>query len=105
MDKIINGFTERRFDRMTLSEQLTELLRDLTEEGKGQTETISRIISLISGIAEIIENQDERISQLSEVVYALAPEYEVIETMSADEEEKTELLARYMNRNENYNEC
>ncbi len=65
-------------------------------------EALSRTLAVVEQMAKHITRQEERISALTKVVYELAPEYEIIETMADSEEERRDLLARYMNHNDSY---
>lgn len=67
-----------------------------------QSEILQRAIAILTMMQKHMEAQEERISALTEVVYELAPEYEIIETMADSEEERRDLLARYMNHNDSY---
>lgn len=60
------------------------------------------ILAIVERMAQIITAQDERISALTDTVYAIAPELEIIETMAEDDAERTELIERYMNHNHDY---
>lgn len=53
-------------------------------------------------IVEIVSDQQKTIEKLMDLLYEIAPEYEIIETLADSEEERKELLSRYMNLNENY---
>ena len=66
------------------------------------SEVLQRTLALLAWMQKRMEAQEERISALTEVVYELAPEYEIIETMADSEEERRDLLARYMNHNDSY---
>lgn len=83
---------------------VADAIQQLMNDSIDTSDEIHRIIGLISDLTSIIDRQNDRISQLTDIIYDLAPEYEVIETMAADEAEKREILSRYMNRNENYDQ-
>ena len=51
----------------------------------------------IKGICDILEYQEQRISVLYEILYKLAPELEIIETMAETEEEEQTYIDKYMN--------
>lgn len=46
---------------------------------------------------ELIEHQNERIEKLSNLLYKLAPEVDIIETLAESPEEETDMIDRYMN--------
>ena len=54
----------------------------------------------LNRLRDIIENQNERIETLSHILHEIAPEYEVIETMAETDDERTEMVERYMNHND-----
>jgi hypothetical protein len=58
----------------------------------------------LNALIETVKAQQERITELERVVYDLAPEFEIIETMADSEEERRELLDSYLNLNNNYAE-
>lgn len=58
----------------------------------------------LNALIETVKAQQERIAELERVVYDLAPEFEIIETMADSEKERRELLDSYLNLNKNYAE-
>jgi hypothetical protein len=50
----------------------------------------------------IISDLMERVKALQDSLYDIAPELEIIDTMADSEEERKELISRYINRNEEY---
>jgi len=93
-----------RKDLKTETISVADAIQQLLNNSIGTSDEIHRIIGLISDLTSIIDRQNDRISQLTDIIYDLVPEYEVIETMATDEAEKREILSRYMNRNENYDQ-
>ena len=51
----------------------------------------------IKGICDILEYQEQRISTLYELLYKIAPELEIIETMTESEDEQQAYIEKYMN--------
>ena len=70
---------------------------ELTTEG-----ALKRTLAVVEQMARHMDRQDERISALTDVVYELAPEYEIIDAMAESPEERQEMLGRYMNHNFDY---
>ena len=77
-------------------------LRDMNPTEK----TINRILDsvtsqdkVIEGLIDIIHQHQERIKDLSDKLYSIAPELETIETIAEDEEQKQEMINRYMCHN------
>lgn len=93
---IIN-FEFKKFQMMSTSEQWLEI-------EKQKDRAFNEHSIAINKLAEIILTQQERIAELERVVYDLAPEFEIIETMADSEEERRELLDSYLNLNKNYAE-
>ena len=48
-------------------------------------------------ICDILEYQEQRISALYELLYKIAPELEIIETLAETEEKEQEYIEKYMN--------
>ena len=51
----------------------------------------------IETLCKIIQHQDDRISMLCEMIYKLAPDLEIIETMADSVDEEQKMIERYMN--------
>lgn len=66
------------------------------------TEKIEELKGICSSLVEIISGQQKRINWLFDIIHDLAPEYDIIETMAANEKEKQRLIRAYMNQNNNY---
>lgn len=98
----VTDFTEQRYKRMTASQAVCASLVDLASGQYSSSKLITESIKQIAVLFSIIERQEERIAELSRIVYELAPEYEVIETMSNSDEERRCLVNRYMNHCEDY---
>lgn len=48
-------------------------------------------------ICDLFEHQEERIKMLYELLYKIAPELEIIETLADTEEQEREYIEKYMN--------
>lgn len=56
----------------------------------------------IDKLIGIIEKQTQRIEQLEDAIFTIAPELETIDLMANDEGERQRLVSIYLNRNENF---
>jgi hypothetical protein len=56
----------------------------------------------IDKLIRIIEKQTQRIEQLEDAIFTIAPELETIDLMANDEDERQRLVSIYMNRDENF---
>lgn len=72
------------------------LMKPKTKEDK-ILESTERLSKNLDRALKIIEHQNERISMLSDIVYKLAPDIEIIETMAENPEEEADMIAKYMN--------
>lgn len=75
---------------------------DFSMDDDPQSEVLQRTLATLVMMQKFMEAQEERISALTDTVYELAPEYEIIETMTDSTEERMELLGKYMNHNNDY---
>lgn len=89
MDKIIDFYKERA-ERSTWAECIT---RAINENAEITAEYIGRLL-------DVINHQEERINRLYDALYAIAPDIEIIETLAETEEERQEMISRYMNHGE-----
>ena len=60
-------------------------------------ENTEQLSKNLDRVLKIIEHQNEMISMLNDIVYKLAPDIEIIETMAENPEEEADMIAKYMN--------
>ena len=94
--------TAKNLERLSFTEQITEIVNQQNKVINENTGTLDVIVDQLNRMADLLKDQSEHITALYEIIYKLAPEYEIIETMADSEEEEQKLLARYMNHNDAY---
>lgn len=73
------------------------------EEAKEEEATMTdtdekgRVLGIIEGLTHAIDAQGERIDMLSNILYEIAPEWQLIAAMSNSDEERQNMVSRYMN--------
>lgn len=92
-DAHINGLEKMLIDEnfQTMSENETKML-----------ELIKKLFEIVQMLDKRLDDEIERNKMLSETVYQMAPDIEVIETMAADDDERQELIDIYMNHRDDY---
>lgn len=68
---------------------MTDTRADLEEKG--------RILGILEGLAHAIDNQGERIDMLTQILHEIAPEWQLIAAMANSDEERQNMVSRYMN--------
>lgn len=63
---------------------------------------IFRLAEDVERLIDIIEQQEQRIGQLEDTIFTIAPELDVIEAIARNEEERQRLVSRYLNRREDF---
>jgi hypothetical protein len=56
-----------------------------------------RILGILEGLAHAIDNQGERIDMLTQILHEIAPEWQLIAAMANSDEERQNMVSRYMN--------
>ena len=93
--KVYKDFQTRRFERLDAAERINENFEFLAEQNEVTIETLSTIL-------DVLKHQEERIEMLIDIIHELAPEYEIIETAAETDEERQEMVNKYMNHNMDY---
>ena len=68
---------------------MTDTRAELDEKG--------RILGILEGLAHAIDNQGERIDMLTQILHEIAPEWQLIAAMANSDEERQNMVSRYMN--------
>ena len=63
-------------------------------------ENIKGLCEITQKLCNYVEYQEERINTLYDIIYKLAPELEIIETMAETEDEEQAYIDKYMNHGE-----
>ena len=87
---------------MSFTEQCKSAADLIGEFAGGIVSTNEATSDALSKIIEVLTQQEERIEMLTNIIYELAPEYEIIETAADTDEERREMVNRYMNHNNDY---
>jgi len=88
----VNYFEFRSLMNLRNATPTEKRLNDILEAVNSHTEFISELLKMV-------KFQREQIERLTDTVYKIAPELDVIETVAETPEEEAELIDRYMNRN------
>ena len=63
-------------------------------------ENIKGLCEITQKLCNYVEYKEERINTLYDIIYKLAPELEIIETMAETEDEEQAYIDKYMNHGE-----
>ena len=88
----MNYFEFRSLMNLRNASPTEKILNGITETANAHTKLIGKLLGMI-------EVQHEKIERLTDVVYKIAPDLDLIETLAETPEEETELIDRYMNHN------
>lgn len=88
----MNYFEFRSLMNLRNATPTEKRLNDISEAVNANTEFISELLKMV-------KFQREQIERLTDTVYKIAPELDIIETMAETPEEEAELIDRYMNHN------
>ena len=89
----MNYFEFRSLMNLRNATPTEKRLNDILEAVNSHTEFISELLKMV-------KFQREQIERLTDTVYKIAPELDVIETMAETAEEEKEYLDKYMNHGE-----
>ena len=75
----------------------TALIAGTVEMMQTNANNMSRVLDTLDFCVEEIKHLHEHINELYKIIYELAPEYELIETMAESAEERRAMCDAYMN--------
>lgn len=90
IDDIINR-------RSTKTATTEKVLSDMAGVIGGLTDQLKEVVDLQKQLLSHIQYQDDKIKMLEGLVTDLAPDLDIIEMIAEDEDEKREMITRYLN--------
>ena len=78
----------------------TDLMGGVVETMQSNVNNVGRIINTLNFFLDEIEHLHEHIGELYKIIYELAPDYEIIETMAETAAERKAMCDAYMNHGE-----
>lgn len=110
MDELHKGITKTSAENITEMQLLdaiirintanTDIMSGIVEIMQSTADNMVRMLKVHDSYVEEIKHLHEHVEELYKIIYELAPDYEIIETMAETAEERAAMCNAYMNHGE-----